>query len=142
MKGDGLHLTKRAFRDWSWRFQATCADGQAQKLGVSPDLWMDEPTSVGWSQSKDGLTEPERRARYICLNRCPVQRECLETAMTPAKVTIKVVDKHGREAYFESTRQFEEYGIWGGSTPRERRRFYKLEGGLEMLQDKLKGGKP
>ena len=58
-----------------------------------------------------------------------MQKECLTYAMTPKKV-----------AAFEfntSLLRFEEYGIWGGSTPRERRRFFKQENGLERLQDHL-----
>ena len=66
-----------------WRESSLCAQ-------TDPDVFFPPPGGRGG--------EPARR---IC-RRCPVQTECLETALAKPQ-------------------HEDEYGVWGGTSPRERR---------------------
>ena len=66
-----------------WQQSALCAE-------VGGDLWFPEESCVG------------NDAKSIC-QRCPVQEECLETAL----------------------RNNEKFGIWGGTSPNKRKQLMR-----------------
>lgn len=85
----------------NWRQAAACAV-------ADPDMWFAD------GGKGKGLRE-QRLARLICDRHCPVQEECLDTALA-------------REGAAHHENRF---GIWGGYDPRER---YNLHRRLERMK--------
>jgi WhiB family redox-sensing transcriptional regulator len=82
-----------------WHEQARCAD--------KPQEWFfggeEQP---GKARHRPSLSMSEvRRAKAVCFL-CPVQMECLDYALT----------------------HHEEFGVWGGSTSRDRARYWREHG--------------
>jgi WhiB family redox-sensing transcriptional regulator len=94
---------------------------RATGMGTSDREWVDRSACL---QSYDERFFPSRgdsnkEAKAICFDQCPVREECLEHALTKP----------------------ERFGIWGGTSERERqeiRRRRNVEARLEMSRGKEK----
>lgn len=74
-----------------WRRDGACSDDEDLFLG--PVFYVHDQGEA----QEQGLADALQRARETCAS-CPVNAECLEWALTKP----------------------EEYGVWGGTTPRQR----------------------
>lgn len=99
----------------SWRSRAACAGSE------DPDLWFSEATSTIRARQRREVAEhgrvltvsvSEARAKAVCA-RCPVRRECLEANL------------------------HDEWGIWGGTLPVERRPAVARNGSDEAAVEDL-----
>jgi transcription factor WhiB len=101
----------RMYNDRAWMVDALCRT-KAQRMdypSIDAQFFPDR-NSANRSIS---LLHPEKVAKALCV-RCPVRKRCLE---------------YGRD---------ENYGIWGGTLPRERGRYrYRANGKGELSADDL-----
>jgi len=65
-----------------------------------------------------------RRARRVCLTECPFRRECLQECFRPVEQYVIVrPDEVGydRLGIKPGHRDSSDHGLWGGTTPQQRR---------------------
>ena len=119
----GRTRIERPFRSVDWQDQALC-QGRVS-------LFFSERNSDNRSQD---LLLAERQAKALCV-RCPVRRECLEYAVgvkrvMNGKAEIRVIEG-------------EDYGIWGGTLPSERKesgratRYGRARRDIDTLLDEM-----
>lgn len=108
-------------RSESWEARAACRD--------VPARWF-------FPESRDDGARSIGAAKVTCA-RCPVRRQCLELALTVRQVRA-VPGERGRP----HTQRMGSDGIWGGTTPRDRRRVYNLpiEQAVELLDEQFYRG--
>jgi hypothetical protein len=75
------------------------------------------------SRSSTADSGAVRRATRICLTECSFRRECLTECYTPVRAQIIVdYDSYGDPITEDRELDISEEGIWGGTTPEDRKR--------------------
>jgi Transcription factor WhiB len=88
---------------------------------MDPEWWSDP-------DSKADVSDPKVLLAALICERCPLRRPCLETALTPDTTSTPSTETSWRH---------QTWGVWAGTTHRERARALRTMESLEAAAEKL-----
>jgi Transcription factor WhiB len=93
---------------------------------VDPEWWNDP-------ESKADAPHPETLLACLLCERCPVRRKCLETALRPDTMFVPSLEALSRH---------QTWGVWAGTTHRERARALRTTESAEVAAEQLEAELP